>query len=168
MFKRILACILTAASLLLFAGCGTKNVKEAKDKTFSVEGMNITLTGGFSKKDMEGYTACFDSSEIAVFALRETADGISAMSLLEYAALVLKANASKSPSGIETIDGMTCLEYTWTNETTQTEYKYLTFLYKAPDAFWMVQFSCKTADYEADKPYFVKWAKTVRFDTAES
>lgn len=166
MWKKILACILAAASLLLFAGCGTTNVKEAGEKTFSVDGMNITLTKGFTKTDMEGYTACFDSSEIAVFALKESAD--SALSLLDYAAMILKANESKTPGNIEMIDGIPSIEYTYKNETENAEYKYLTFLYKAPDAFWAVQFSCRAADYEENKPFFVKWAKTVSFEQAES
>lgn len=166
MWKKILACILSAASLLLFAGCGTTNVKKAKEKTFSVDGMNITLTKGFTKTDMEGYTACFDSSEIAVFALKESAD--STLSLLDYAASILEANKSKTPSNIEMLDGVPTIEYTYKSDADNAEYKYLTFMYKAPDAFWAIQFACKTADYEENKPFFVKWAKTVSFEQAES
>ncbi len=164
MIKRFLTGILSVASLLLLVSCSATNVKEANEKVFTSDGMHITLTEGFKEKEMEGYTACYDSPEIAVFTLKETGDNITTMTVLDYAQLVLSANASKSPKNIETIDGIPSMEYTYTNETTNVEYQYLTFMYKAADAFWLVQFTCKTEDYEADKPYFINWAKTVTFD----
>mgnify|MGYP002669826190 CR=1 FL=1 len=141
----------------------------AEKKVFSAEGMQITLTEAFSKSEMEGYTACFDSREVAVFVLKEPfslGEGLNELSLDDYAQMVLEANSSKSADRIEEIEGRPFMEYAFYNSDTKEEYTYLAAMYKGPDAFWMVQFSCRTGQYEQYRPFFLEWAKTVELVTA--
>lgn len=160
--KRFVALLLIAVSVLALASCGSVIDADAKD--FSGEGMTITLTEGFTETKMDGYTLCYDSKEIAVFALKESfslAAGFGDYTLAEYADLVHTANAARNPGDITDIEGLTCMEYTFDNN--GTVYSYLSVMYKASDAFWLVQFTCKQADYEAFKPHMITWAKSVKF-----
>lgn len=34
-------------------------------------------------------------------------------------------------------------------------------MYRAPEAFWLLQFACESDDYEVYRPYFVSWAQSV-------
>lgn len=57
--KRTFTTIVCALLLVaMLAGCGStgSNPFDAKAKTFSDDGMQITLTTAFSEEDLEGYT----------------------------------------------------------------------------------------------------------------
>lgn len=155
--------------LVMLAGCGRKSVATAEKQVFSAEGMQITLTDAFTESAMEGYTACFDSREVAVFVLKEPfslGEGLDELALADYAQMVLEANRSKSADRIEEIGGRPFMEYAFYNNETEEEYTYLAAMYKGPDAFWMVQFSCRTEQYERYRPFFLEWAETVELAAA--
>ena len=40
---------------------------------------------------------------------------------------------------------------------------YLATVYKADDAFWLIQYCCPTDDYQKMEPGFIEWAQTVTF-----
>jgi len=159
--KKILSCMLVVLLLLSFAACGSNSVKE-----FTSNGMTITLTDGFKKTNYEGYTVCYDSKDVAVFVLKESfslQEGLSDMSVDDYAELVKSANASKKPSAISKKNGLTSMEYKFLNEEENQTYRYYSAMFKGPDAFWLVQFACKEELYDAKKDTFIEWAKTVEF-----
>ena len=139
--------------------------KTPKAKTFSSDGMTVTLTNEFRKTNIEPYTVVYDSKNVAVFALREAftlAEGFENYTLEQYADLVIQVNNSNT-SGVETAEGLTYFVYTFTNPETKDVYRYYAYVYKADDAFWLVQFA--TLDKNAQKyaPEFEKWAKSVEF-----
>lgn len=51
---------------------GSTNPFDAKAKTFSDDGMQITLTTAFSEEDLEGYTVGYAADTAIVLALHET------------------------------------------------------------------------------------------------
>ena len=171
--KKFLSLLLLATLLLTFCACTS-----AAPKAFSSNGMTITLTSGFTETTQEGYTACYDSKDVAVFTLKEaftgqliTVDGASGnikkdkdLTLNEYAKVVRTANISKNPSATKQEDGLTYFEYTFLNEQLNKTYSYFCVMYKASDAFWLVQFACLEGKYETLRPSFVEWAKTVSFE----
>lgn len=162
--KRAAALLLVLCCLFSLMGCSAKKVYEADAKTFTNDGLQIELTESFrAKEDYEGYTVCYDSAEVAVFVLKEAftlAEGSESLSLEEYAGYVYEANASKNPDDVTTVDGLTCMEYTFDNN--GSEYSYFCAMFKGSDAFWLVQFVCMDTIYEEYKPYFIEWAKTVK------
>ena len=87
-------------------------------------------------------------------------DGFQDYTLEQYGNLVLKNN-NLSASELQNLDGLTEFEYEFTNPNTKDTYTYFSFVYKADDAFWLVQFACDVKDYNEYKPYFIEWAKTV-------
>ena len=137
-----------------------------KEKTFSAEGMSITLTNQFKKFDAEGFTVGYDSRDAAVLALKEPftlAPGLENYTLEQYADLVIQANGL-TPEQKKTADGQPYLEYDWTNPELDEEYHYTVYPYKSGDAFWTVQFATLKNDAEKYAQQIAQWAKTVEFD----
>ena len=160
--KKIISCLLLFVLIFTFAGC---SVKDRKDKVYTCEELSITLNEGYVETEMEGYTTCFDSPTVAVFVLREEFSlmvGIEDYTLDQYADLVMQANSVRNPQRADT-EGLTCMKYSYFNAEKNEEYTYLTFLYKSDNAFWMVQFACKSEYYAEHEAYFIERAKTVTF-----
>ena len=91
MKRTFTAIVCTLLLVAVLAGCGSTNPFDAAAKTFSDEGMTITLTSDFSKQSMDGYTVCYAAKTAAVFALHETNDqfaaaGLNDVTLEQYAA----------------------------------------------------------------------------------
>lgn len=140
--------------------------KTPEPKDFSSNGMNITLTDEFVKTDIENYTVAYDSKNVAVFALKEVfalADGLQDYTLEQYGNLVLQNN-NLSASKRQNLEGLTEFEYEFTNPDTKDTYKYFSFVYKADDAFWLVQFATLTENVDEYSPKILEWAKTVSFE----
>lgn len=140
--------------------------KTPDPKDFSSNGMTITLTDEFVKTDVENYTVAYDSKNVAVFALKEAfalADGFQDYTLEQYGNLVLQNN-NLSASKLQNLEGLTEFEYEFTNPDTKDTYKYFSFVYKADDAFWLVQFATLTENVDEYSPKILEWAKTVSFE----
>ena len=140
--------------------------KTPEPKDFSSNGMNITLTDEFVKTDIENYTVAYDSKNVAVFALKEAfalADGLQDYTLEQYGNLVLQNN-NLSASKLQNLEGLTEFEYEFTNPDTKDTYKYFSFVYKADDAFWLVQFATLTENVNEYRAQILEWAKTVSFE----
>jgi hypothetical protein len=115
--------------------------------------------------EIEGYTTCFDSSTVAVYVLKEDFSlmvGFEDYTLDQYADLVMQANSVRNPQRTDA-EGLTCMKYSYFNAEKNQEYTYLASLYKSDNAFWMVQFVCKSDDYAEHEAYFIDRAKTVAF-----
>ena len=166
--KKILSIVLTLCLMLTFVGCAKKAYKQ-KPAEFSVSGLSITLTKAFEAKNYDGYTACYDSRDVAVFVLKESYElkgDFKDLTLDEYAELVYKSNVDKKPTFVTKKDGVTYMEYEFINTDTGETFKYLAAMYKGADAFWLVQFSCAVDVYNEYFPYFISWAKTVNLSAA--
>ncbi len=155
MKKYSLVCLLLCAVLLCAAACGS-----AEPKTFTKEGMSITLTSDFRESAQEGFTVCYDSRKLAVLALKESYDLFASMgdiTLEEYGQLVLSANSLDS--SLETENGLTFFSHD--KYVNNTYYTYHCFVFQGTDAFWLVQFACKTGDAEALKDTIFSYAKSI-------
>jgi hypothetical protein len=171
MMRQIGAWLLLAVMLITMAGCGTEadvelGLLEMEKTAYSREGMEIQLPEAFRELDVDGYTVCFETTTAAIFTLKEPftlAEGVEKLSVREYADMVYAANAVKSPSAVTEEEGLVIMEYTFFVESEGTDFVYLTSMYKASDAFWMIQFTCKKENYAEYRPHFVEWAKSVTF-----
>ena len=160
----LIACAIIGAVLGFIAGLGLFS-GDAEPKTFSVDGMSITLTDDFNEIYIQGYTKVYDSSRVAVFALKESFtlfEDAENYTLAEYAALLIEINGltNVSPSSAE---GLTFFEYEFENPNTQVMYHYYSFVYKTDDAFWMIQFSTEANNASAYEEQIFNWAKSVEF-----
>lgn len=138
---------------------------DSTPKTFSAEGMSITLTNEFKETKIQNFTACYDSSKAVVFAIKESfslLEGFENYTLEQYGDMVIKNNGSISAE-LKTTDGLTYFEYDYANPAVNQEYHYFAFVYKADDAFWLIQFAVNKVDAINHFNDIVGWAKSVKF-----
>ena len=95
-----------------------------------------------------------------MFALKEDFEtiGVSDLTIEEYADIVLEANALQQEVVSE--DGVTYFVFEASVE--DGSYTYLAAMYKGSDAYWLVQFACKSSQYESLKPELIKYAQSVK------
>ncbi|MGM9637455.1 MAG: hypothetical protein ACI3YK_05645 [Eubacteriales bacterium] len=167
--KKLITCTLSFLMLCcLLAGCLKQvDVRTADPQQFSKEGMNITLTKAFTESTEEGCTACYDSIQVSIFAIKDlfsVSVGLESLTLEQYAELIRQQNDDISPEEIRTSDGLTYFEYSYHDEETNEDIRYLTVFYKSSDAFWTIQFATFESIYEEFRPDLINWANTVTFD----
>lgn len=161
----LITAIIIGAIIGFIIGIGPSLSADSQPKIFSAEGMQITLTEEFKEQSINGFTACFDSKSMAVLTLKEPfsiMDGFEDYTIDQYAELVIKNN-NKNPESVKKENGLTYFEYTGLNPNNNVTYYYLTALYKAEDAFWIVTFSCSNDEQEKYKETFIDWAGNVKF-----
>ncbi len=135
-------------------------------KTFESEGLQITLNDSFEEHPVDGYTLCYDSSDAAVFALKEEfvlMEGFEDNTLAEYAQMIIDNNDFGDDVKVETYGELTGFEYDFFNSETGDNIYFLTVVYKSKDAFWMIQFATPAGGAEEYRDVFAEWAKSVSF-----
>jgi len=137
----------------------------ANPMTFSAAGLQITLTEEFAPDHtMEGFTVCYLSPRVAVFALQEPfslAEGFGELTAAEYGELVLEA----LPHGTETVtteeDGL--LYLTYEADVEGGRFFYFNTLHKTGDAFWQVCFAMPADLADTQLDTLMTWANSIRF-----
>ena len=160
--KKLLVGLLALWMVVLLAGCA-KDPRKGEAKTFTNEGISITLTDVFRKTDVEGFAVAYDSSKVGVLVTKEAFADIpnaDTLTLEDYAQLVLNVNEDKT-SEVKNTDGLTYLEYV--AKSNGKNYGYLVCMYRGTDAFWLVQFAVPESDFSDYRASLVDWAKTVTF-----
>lgn len=157
--KILSLCLAFVVVAACFAGCGSP-----KEKSFSKEGLTITLTDEFEEKALvDALTASYMSDYCLVTTLKEdfslfSEAGLSTdISDREYLDMVIQSNSIDRER--EETDGFYTV--TFEKEIQKQDITYLAVALKGSDAFWLVQFACPTDTFEDLRPQFIKWAKTV-------
>lgn len=153
--------MLVGAVAGVFVGCN----QQAQAKTFSAQGMSITLTDSFREFDAEGFTVGYEAGDVAVIGLKEAfslMEGFEDYTLEEYGNLVLENNEMDFCE-LETLEGLTYFEYLYTDPDTNEDYQYFSCVYKASDAFWLIHFVTLEEEVETYAEQVVSWAKSVEF-----
>ena len=138
---------------------------DAEPKIFNEKGMSITLTDEFKSVEIGNFTNCYDSSKVAVFALKEDfslLEGLEDYSLTQYGDLVIQNNGYTS--SLKSLDGLTYFVYQATPSQADGSFTYYSFVFKSYDAFWLIQFATKTADADEYGTKIIEWAKSVSFE----
>ncbi len=152
----------------LISGAATDSQTETPEETPGESKIRIDLPSGFRESSYEGYTAVYESDSVVVLSLRESREScVSAgiNSYGDYVDAVRRANSARNPGELFEIDGRKAFEYSFYNEEMDVTFRYLTVIFEAPDAYWIVQFACDVRNYQTNYPDFVKWAGTVRFES---
>jgi len=166
MKSNIVSFITLAIIVAMFLGGCSLSVSD-EPKTFSSKGLTLTLTEGFWEANYEPFTVCYDSNNMAVFALEETFDmfeaaGYSEMPTLEeYAELVAYANEVPA-SSVFSEDGL--IGFSFSNIVAGEDYTYFAYTYKGSESFWLVQFAVFTEDAAEMQDKVVEFAKSVSVD----
>ncbi|MBP3495168.1 MAG: hypothetical protein J6K52_03060 [Clostridia bacterium] len=134
------------------------------DKTFTNDDMSITITGEFEETSLDGYDVCYDSSEIAIFVIKESfklMPVFGSYTLEEYGELVMINNDLHA--SLQTQNGLTYFEYEYENYEENIVFKYRTYIFKTDSAFWIIQFAGEANDFENRINDIEKWAESIEF-----
>lgn len=166
---RIFLIILVLLTVISCTACS-----KGEPKTFSDDGISITLTDEFEKKSIDGHhTLYYESKDAVVIVTKEPfsmfADGqISQYSpLSDYTRLVLSNN--QLTAEIVTKEGYEYFTYEREVETEAffisktRRFTYLAVTYKSDSAFWLVQFACESDDFSSKQATFFAYADSVVF-----
>ena len=140
---RLLFIPLLVLSLLL-GGCAVK------PKTFEKEGFSITLSNKYSEFQNDGCVAAYESRKGVVLISKESFEELKDHELDAsntpgaYAKLIISVN-ELGEIEVQESDGKTYFNYQQTVH--KTQYSYLAYVIKDSTGFWMVQFACRTRDY---------------------
>lgn len=140
----------------------------AQSRTFTAEGMSITLTNEFRETNIgkeKGFLACYDSENVAVFVFREVFllfPGLEDYTEEEYADLFITANHPENASITES-GGRYAVVYENGDPDTGEKYRYKAYIYKTDEAFWVVQFAADNEYFLANEKLIDGWAKSVKF-----
>ena len=147
-----------------------RNLDFASDKTFSGDGISITLNDNFFEDEYFGYTQCYSSNEAMVLVLKEqfsAYEGLEDLSLEEYAdALIsmLDDQYIDCDGEVKTEGDLMYFEYTEESPADNSVYKCYTFVYKSEEAFWFVDFTTMERDANKLKDDVFQWASSVTFE----
>ena len=136
-------------------------------KTFSDNGLTITLTDNFKYVQVDGYDATYSSNNVAVFAVK-------GLSFVDYPLLtnytideymsILVFDNGQSVGEINKSVGVPYFEYEYEDSSTGTLYICRCFAYKTEDAFWLVAFAVTDDKYDEYSSKINEWANSVEFD----
>jgi hypothetical protein len=168
--KRLLSALTVILTLTILSACGG-NDRPAAAKSFTRDGMSITLTANFSEyrgEEARRFNAAYmsEKDKVVIMILKEDmgmfrAAGVSTeISLTEYAQLVI--DASPHTTRVVERDGLTTFTYTNNNN------RYFSVVFRCDDAYWLVQFSAAVSDFDRNMDNFIKWAKTARFTPTQA
>ena len=161
--KKIIALILALVSLISFASCAQKPY-EAAAKSFSANGMTVKLTEAFKPVSMAGYAAVYEARDAVVYVSNQkTSDfeDVENMSLRKYIEFFCESNKDRFECKISVDGDIFFVEYSAKPD--NVTYKYLAAFYESNGVYSRVEFVAEDKNYEAYRPYFINWAKTVTF-----
>ena len=157
--KKIVSILLALCAILNLSACKTT------DKVFSTYGMEITLTSEFKEAKADGYTAAYESDDIAVLILKQKFSDFpngSRMTLSDYATMVCVKHTSKKPSKPVLVDEKYyIMEFTLVSEENNVTYQHFVAMFKGVDAFWTVQIVCDKDDYAEQKNTIAKYVASI-------
>lgn len=166
--RRVIGLLAIIVSVFVGAVIGQMVAKgiigTTKAKTFSDNGLTITLTDAFRKVDQPNYQVCYESPKVALFALEEKfslSPVLENCSVKDYAQLVIE-NSGKKTDGVQEKDGLTWFEFTFYSSDTKQEYCYYAYVFRTEDSFWLVQFAVVADSAEKMEESITQWAKSIQ------
>jgi len=153
--------MLLAVVLLMFTGC-TK-----KEKTFSKDGITVTLTEDFVENELVTANLYLVSTKNIFMGLKENFTDLaksninSNSSLNDYAEVIISVNSltSEIKTNIEGDITLTYLVYTKTMS--DKDYTFMAVFKKGAASFYMFNFACETKNYEDSEEQYFTWARTI-------
>ena len=113
----------------------------------------LCLPEGFEEQYGTGYTAVFDSEEVAVLVLEEKFDDIGVELTLDEYLNLIRNNANGSVSEIFD-DSLPYFVY----ENSEFGMHYFVTAYEGEDSFWLLQYCCSEEDFNDYQERFLEWA----------
>ena len=155
--KKLFKLLPLLLALLVFCAC------TANPKDFEAAGLTITLTDDFAREDSpnEGQDAVFvsDDAVVSVFCESFKTLGVDSSLSEEDYAQILKLTNDIEATVMHKGD---YIYFQYEASEKDADYKYLAVVYKADDAFYMVQFGTFAELFDAQLETFWGYAESVK------
>ena len=163
MKKKLCALLALALALAVVAGCAPQ------DKTFTKDGISVTVNGDFKEASKSGHALYLESDYASVSAKKESFDSLDGMTadteLRDYTQSVVDNN-ELGETQIQT--GGAYDYFTYDKKNGDTDYTYTAMTLKGKDAFYLITFQVKKDDYDSRKGDVESWMKSVKVDVTET
>ena len=129
-------------------------------KFTDVSGVVLTLTDSFEEFDADGFDFSYTCEDVAILGFSEdfeTYPDLKDYTVKEYGELTIEYGGFGSEVKLQEQGGLNYFEFV------SDEYKYFACVYKTENAFWVIQFSTDTAQYDSYRSDFAEWARSVEF-----
>ncbi len=133
-------------------------------KKFTKGKFSIMLTSEFAENEYPGFTAVYNTAEIACYVLEEKFTSIpnsESYSAKEYAQLVIQTNKLTTIGEIQEKNGLVFFEYKATVEGATQPFRYIAYTFKSGDSFYLIQFATYESIYEKSKPIIESFAMSI-------
>ena len=137
---------------------------ENTNKTFSLDGVQITLPGYFKEESATGIFASFFDEYSVILLHREPFTehpSLEMYTLEEYGEKLIQARNINA--ALQKTDGLLCFEYELNVGDGSVKYNYFVVLFKTNSDFWIFEFVSDSREAQAHREEFIQWAKTVKF-----
>ena len=158
-FTKILVCVILVVGCL----CGCSKIDTlTEDQTLTFMDLSITLPGYFEDRLHSDYTAkdtfMYGVYEITVTGVREDKTLFDQVPTLEeYGNLLISGNNLSAT--LQQEDGLTT--FTFSLMDGKNSFTHLAAIYEGTGAFWLVQFSCRTENFDDSRESFLTYLKSV-------
>lgn len=164
--KKFLGFFFVFALMLSMCACdAVEDVLDvpAKEKTFTVENMTITLNDDFFRLDRlaQEQDFCISSEDIVIFGLKVDREETS-MTVQEYAAAFREVMNEPTMSEIRQLDGNPVMQYESPDDEGEMRIIYIV-IYPTDECFWLLQFISEKDDFAENQPLIEQYAKSVKF-----
>ncbi len=152
-------------SAIVGAVIGFNSTRIVKDQDFTVDNMTITLNSSFHEQELEGFTRCYNSPNVGVAVLKESADQypwLADYTLEDYGSDVIWNN-NLTDSTLTPYQDFLYFTYSAQGSDGVT-YQYLATVHQDGHTFWLIQFSTSAEKFPSCEEQFFQWASSVRFD----
>jgi len=174
--KKILYFLFATILIITISGCSEKKedntnkdkdtTTEEKNKTYSSHGASIVLPNNFYEKNLASATAYFESTKAILMFLKEDLSSLATINIGKNSTLGDYANAvlANNEMTAEVKDHANFKYFTYEKSNNGKDFFYVSTLFKANDAFWLVTFACEKKDQNFYQTEFLKWAETIKFE----
>ena len=136
-----------------------------KRKTFTKDGLSITLDTSFKEEKNDDFNAVYNSSKRGVFVMttNDVFPAGTGYTLQEYCEELLDY-MEISQSELKTYGDGYYFEYNATDSGNTYSYAYVVFVFqKSDDNFWIIQFGSLKSKAAGNMPMYKKWVDSIKF-----
>ena len=157
--KKIFKFFLIIFLIILMLGCSS-------EKTYSSNGISITMTKGLFKKKHETATIYYENDEIFVIGLKESFEDLLEIDINESSTIKEYVEEVFINSGnrydLQKINDL--YYFTYEYEINEHKYYYISTIHKSNDAFWICNFACSSTNKDKYHDLFLKWGQSITFN----
>jgi len=153
------------AAIIVISSMSGINCLGTNSKVFSANGLSITLPKSFAEKEDSNYSAIYQSQNTVVSVAREDDPSLAQAGALTNVSIIGFTEKLISMFQVDTMPtiGYGLIFFTYDKTISEKSFTYFATVFTGNNAYWLVQFSCETKDYDKLEQKFIGWAQTVSF-----